>query len=523
MLKREFSMKSVRFNQVKKIVNDGQITAKLPVKRTHPVRKFLFRLSLVIATIYGAGVGLSLRSDAAYDVFSEYFPLGEELLELSDKIINQKYTLDVPTKDDISELLEKTVQISKSGIVSRKADSKDAESDRSKSKAISSPSSAGTAGTTSTATSATEVVAKALPLPIIELKTKDELINSTIKSLNSVVSSINNNSSVDPAIINSIHDNIVKLSAEITSLQTEYQKNIAQLLKDRQDELFLEYNKKEVELTRNFFDQLNLEQQNLEAKYKQNLIKEIEATRENILLQADNKIESLKLAQLQEFNQIVSEKIDNERNSKLAKLDILTSRVEDLEKFEIELSKQVSNYQILKELRKKLSTLESVLNNSSKPQPLGPIISELASTVAPTDDELLKSAVSSIPKDAIDNGLLTKQQLITRWKLLVPELRSASLLPPNAGILGHFVSRLLSSLLIAKEGSPDASTKDIESVIARVNNNLERNELDLAVEEVASLKGWSRRLANDWIVESRKRLEVEFLVQLIDYETRTLS
>ena len=36
--------------------------------------------------------------------------------------------------------------------------------------------------------------------------------------------------------------------------------------------------------------------------------------------------------------------------------------------------------------------------------------------------------------------------------------------------------------------------KDIESVIGRVESSLARGELDIAVEEAANLKGWSRMI-----------------------------
>lgn len=46
--------------------------------------------------------------------------------------------------------------------------------------------------------------------------------------------------------------------------------------------------------------------------------------------------------------------------------------------------------------------------------------------------------------------------------------------------------------------------------------------IDIAVEEATNLKGWSRKLANDWVLQARKRLEVEFLLNLIETESRLL-
>ncbi|KAK7682866.1 hypothetical protein QCA50_013896 [Cerrena zonata] len=75
-------------------------------------------------------------------------------------------------------------------------------------------------------------------------------------------------------------------------------------------------------------------------------------------------------------------------------------------------------------------------------------------------------------------------------------------------------------LLPVKGSKPNG--KDIESVIGRVEQSLTRGELDVAVEEAANLKGWSRELARDWVLEGRKRLEAEFLLSLIDSESKIL-
>ena len=50
--------------------------------------------------------------------------------------------------------------------------------------------------------------------------------------------------------------------------------------------------------------------------------------------------------------------------------------------------------------------------------------------------------------------------------------------------------------------------KDIESVIGRVESSLARGELDIAVEEAANLKGWSRKLANDWLLKAERDLKL---------------
>ncbi|GME99415.1 unnamed protein product [[Candida] boidinii] len=83
---------------------------------------------------------------------------------------------------------------------------------------------------------------------------------------------------------------------------------------------------------------------------------------------------------------------------------------------------------------------------------------------------------------------------------------------------------------MSKQGAPIKQAEDdqligndVESVIARVHNYLLRNELDNAVEEVSSLKGSARSLASDWVAEGRKKLEVQFLVDVISTEAKVIA
>ena len=132
------------------------------------------------------------------------------------------------------------------------------------------------------------------------------------------------------------------------------------------------------------------------------------------------------------------------------------------------------------------------------------------------DDPLLLAAIDSIPRDVYDLGVLTRQQLAARFHLLEPEIKDASLLPPNAGIAGHIGSLIFSKLLWSKTSS--ATGDDVGAVMARANEALANGNIVDAVAEVNTLQGWPKRLAHDWLVQGRNRSEVEFLVELIAEE-----
>ena len=224
---------------------------------------------------------------------------------------------------------------------------------------------------------------------------------------------------------------------------------------------------------------------------------------------------------------MVKDKIDQERNLRLKNLEAVNSRLEEIEAFATSLEKQITASSSKSAVQHSLSKLKSLLFDTKEDSPATlykSYVENLESVTSKSGDEVISLAVSEL-KPVLDGessqSILTIPQLLTAWEQLSPELRSASLLPPNAGLLGHLSSILFSKLLLPVKGAKP-NGKDIESVIARVENSLTRGELDVAVEEVANLKGWSRKLADDWVKEGRKRLEAEFLVELIDAEAKIL-
>ena len=271
--------------------------------------------------------------------------------------------------------------------------------------------------------------------------------------------------------------------------------------------------------------QFSTEKQQLEAKLNQKLSQEIQAARAAISQAASNAVAMVRIEQTKNFEKLVSEKLNEERNGRLANLEKLNDRIVELEKFAEGFETQiVSNHKkaIIHQAVSKLKSLLLAPAAGDKPQPIKPYIDEL--TKIATDDEVLALAIkdlSPLITNESTHSILTNAQLLSRWEQLAPELRSASLLPPNAGLLGHLASIVFSKLLLPVKGVKEDG-KDIESVIGRVESSLARGELDIAVEEAANLKGWSRKLANDWVVEGRKRLEIEFLLGLIESESKII-
>ena len=371
-------------------------------------------------------------------------------------------------------------------------------------------------------------------LPLIQLdkgiaSSVDSSIKSTIKSFNDLILSIDAGSqSGNESLMREITENVGKLSSKLNKLTLSFDEELQSKLKISQSELLSSYTKKELELTENLLHQFHHEKAQMEKKLGSRLDQEIEATKQTISQAAVNAVSMMRVEQTKNFEKLIKGKIDQERDGRLANLDKLNSRITELENFSTSLESQlVANHQkslIQQSLTKLKSLLLGASSEQEKPRLISPYVDNLAKVSHEYKDELIALALQDLQpllSRESTQSILSTPQLLTRWEQLVPELRSASLLPPNAGLLGHLSSMLFSKLLFPVKGAkPDG--KDIESVIGRVESSLARGELDVAVEEAANLKGWSRKLADDWVKEGRKKLEIEFLMKIIDAESKIL-
>lgn len=502
---------------------------------------FLFKTFLLASTAYGATLYAATKSDTVMDfVIDKQLPYYEQLIDIiengSVEDLQKKWdslysNVSLPSKEKIDELTSKLEQQGEHLI----------EETKKKFKGSAAPKTAPkSSGYTTPAEQLQKPVAIetisgiAEKLPQIALKEgpksyADETVKATILSFNELISVIDA-SSIGPqkdALIKSINENINKLSAKLSSLNSSFEKELQSKLKTSQTELLSSYTKKELELTQNLLDQYNYEKTQLDKKYLERLVKEVDAAKDAISQAAVNATTMVRIEQTKRFEKLVKEKIDTERNGRLQNLEAVNSRLEELESFALSLEKQVTANSSKTLIQRSLANLKSLLYNTKEDAPaksLKPYVEDLEAASAKADDEVISLALTQLKSSLSSESsqsILTTPQLLTAWDAITPELRSASLLPPNAGLLGHLASTIFSKLLLPVKGvKPDG--KDIESVIARVEQSLIRGELDVAVEEVANLKGWTRKLADDWVKEGRKRLEAEFLVSLIDTETKIL-
>ncbi|VEU19312.1 DEKNAAC100032 [Brettanomyces naardenensis] len=370
----------------------------------------------------------------------------------------------------------------------------------------------------------------------IDLTSDDPGINVIVKSINGLISSLSSSISSEEAQknVDAISADLVALSEKYDSLETELKKELQSAFAEEQIKLEKkygeEYEKQSKELTEELAKALSDSKEEMSKKYEEKLKLDVAETTKTVLHEADNIIALVRAHSMDQLAKIVTSRVENERNGKLKNLDALVSRVEEIEAQEIELSKTAETLVTYKNINTSIGTIKQILASNESSALSGPALvkelTNLRQLTSPLHNELIDSALQSLPSDEViltTGGVLTQSQLISRWELLTPELRKVSLLPSNAGVMGYISSFLFSKLLLPKSGVPVKSDDkiegaDVESVIARVNNFLVKNELDNAVEEVTNLKGWPRKLADDWLKEGRKKLEIQFLLDVVDTE-----
>ncbi|ODV64223.1 uncharacterized protein ASCRUDRAFT_73894 [Ascoidea rubescens DSM 1968] len=514
-------------------------------KKKHPIRRFFIKLSLYSSLVYLTAICLALNNDFIRKNLINLIPISENVInyikknEIDDKLKDKIKNFDFnQLKNDLNDGFESLKNFKLNDIKKIYSNINlneiDLSIDENKKIEMKNKVASTLENVKDKSTDYIDQLSTTLKnfhkltIPKIEFKSNDQELNDTIGSFNTLIESINNSKSftddqkiISLDLINSIQGSIQNLSNKLSDFNDKNDQILKKFKIQIQQDNDKKIIEKENQIINKILNDFNDEKKKIESLYKKKLINEINSTKENISKQILNQFQALKIQQLNEISKVIDEKIQNERNGKLKSLSQLGDKISNLTKFSIQLEKNILKSENFAKIQLVLAKINLILQDNSIDKESKSLLEEINTLKQLTkNDELISVAIDSLPEDAIEHGVLTKSQLYSRWQLLVPELRASSLLPPNAGLLGHLTSRLFSKILIPKKGSP--SGKDMESVLARVDNSLKLGKIDDAVEEVSSLKGWSRKLADDWVVESRKRLEIEFLLGLISSQSKII-
>ncbi len=510
-------------------------------KKTHKFRRFLIETFLLAAGFYAVGTYLSLEYDYVNDLFTEYVPFAEQLVffaedqKFQQKFKNldlSKYTSTRQTHDN-----DERVIIPNAGVVPKGLD---LPLDDPSAIDITKPG----PHTSSLVTpptpphTPTEQKSKALALapynsgkasslPVILVKETDPLIQSTVEALNKLIIAING-SHVSDNDISTVTEKINRLSIELSSLRKQHKEELKNQSEQQTMKFQLENQNRDLEIKEalskqqeHWSNEFLKEREEISNLYKKRLNLELQSNKENFINATNNVITASRIEQYKEFSKQINELVENERDGRLSKLNELSQNLDEISKLAVKVDDLINKSFKSSQLNLTVNKLTTAINDV-EPKPLKPIINELnkinKSDSSEKHDELIDLIIENIPENILEQGILTPSQLHSRFQQLLPSLRDASLLPQDAGIAGHIGSWIFSKLLFSKKGLPLGS--DFESIIARTETALQESRVIDAVEEINKLKGWPKVLARDWIIEGRKRCEIQFAESALREEAK---
>ncbi|KAI8598120.1 mitochondrial inner membrane protein Mitofilin [Dissophora ornata] len=217
----------------------------------------------------------------------------------------------------------------------------------------------------------------------------------------------------------------------------------------------------------------------------------------------------------------VKVRVENERGGRLARLDQINLRLRTLERQSIDNAEFLEQSARTHQLWCGVKALEKAYEAGER-RPFDRELTRLKRVAeSEKDAELLKAVLAAVPEAVAYQGVDSVPELVDRFEYVADKVREASLVPENGGVLAHGMSVVLSKLMFKKHGLVPGN--DVEAVLARTEYYLLENDLEQAVREMNQLKGWGKRLAKDWIIAARRRVEVGQAIDVINTHANLVS
>ncbi|CAO1637295.1 unnamed protein product [Parajaminaea phylloscopi] len=339
-------------------------------------------------------------------------------------------------------------------------------------------------------------------------------------------------------VLDEAKDELQRLSQRLDDIrkteQARAEKSLSSQAKKYEDELKRkaeEQKKRFSALDEEGKKKLDEERRRASADYESRLRTELDTQREIINERLKEEVVAQGVEMQKRWMKEIKRRVEEERGGRLARLDELAGQLGEIEKVTMDNSAALEEgsgaHRTAAAVRAlaKVALADASEDSSASPsegfvkRPYRQELSLLKSTPLAKQSELVKSALEVLESSATADEGVESLASLTSWYVqkVKPRLQQVALLPEQAGLLSHLTSALLSPLLFTKAGNPQGD--DVPSVLARAEYALlQRKDLDAAAREINSLKGWPKVLAQDWLNESRRRLEVEQGVGLVQAE-----
>ena len=342
---------------------------------------------------------------------------------------------------------------------------------------------------------------------------EDPVVVDVFRALNDIITVINADGSQGPfsSTIEKAKDELGGIGKKVSEIkQIEQEKADAKVKATQADfenaatELVRRLEAEMQNQSAQWKEEFEAEREKISQSYQERLKNEVDRLQQVSDLSVRNQLLEQAVSLKKQFLADVRDRVETEREGRLAKLSDLSNSVGELEKLTLEWNSVIDANLRTQHLQVAIDAVRTRLEQTDRPRPF---IKELAALKEVAEgDSLVNSAIASINPTAYQRGVSTPAQLIDRFRRVASEVRKASLLPEDAGIASHAASLFLSRFLFKKQGL--AMGDDVESILTRTEMLLEEGALDDAAREMNSLSGWAKSLSADWLSEVRRVLEV---------------
>ncbi|KAK5126675.1 hypothetical protein LTR85_009609 [Meristemomyces frigidus] len=556
-----------------------------PKRPRHRFRNFLLYLSILSALGYAGGVYYALVSDNFHDFFTEYVPYGEDAVsyfeerEFRKRFPSKEYAgrnwpqtrgehkVHIGKASGLSARVADVSNESDLGLKGRHTSAVEDNTKPQPGQAQQTPSAASAKektqavenakkGASSPESSSSKLVpkdeakteskpaaaSKPAPAPASKpaepavdhmnvAEATEPVVQDLVKMVNNIIAAVNASpeASKFTSIVQTMKGDLNNVIHEISTMKEQQAHEAETKIKNAHTE----FDSAAKELVRRLEQEMRdqeskwreeyeSEREKLSTAYQQRLNAELEAAKKVAEEKNKNALLQQEIALQKAYMNSVKNKVEEERNGRLAKLDKLAESVQELEHLTGEWNEVVDATLRTQHLQVAVEAVRTKVLESEHPTPF---LDELvALKEVSKGDEVVNAAIASINPVAYQRGIPSPASLIDRFRRVASEVRKASLLPEDAGIASHAASAILSRFMFQKKsdrGLPEGD--DVEATLARTEVLLEEGDLDAAAREMNSLKGWAGVLSRDWVGECRRVLEVRQAVDVIATEARLQS
>jgi mitofilin len=212
----------------------------------------------------------------------------------------------------------------------------------------------------------------------------------------------------------------------------------------------------------------------------------------------------------------IKTQVETERGGRLAKLDTLTTSLKQLERITLDNSATLDDNVRLHKVWSAIRAVQAKVDAGDQS-----FEDELRVLRSLSSGDLVSATLGQLEASGIPQTGVKSHTALSSWftNSVSPRIHSASLVPPphEATVISHLASAGLSKIMF-KPKAGIVEGDDVSAVLARAEWCLGEKDLDGAAREVNSLGGWGGKLAQDWLKEARRKLEVQQALEVVATE-----